>query len=138
MSAATRAVHALALGAWVRSTRELAGLAQGELAAQVGVSQSLLSRWETGAKEPDAYQLNLLPRALGGDVAGLCAAVERVQAAMLRAARALVDDEGAPWEVLLPQLGETSLEALALAAARVWLEFHPKAAKPRGETAARA
>jgi transcriptional regulator with XRE-family HTH domain len=56
---------------WLRLmvARRRAGLKQYELAQRVGVSSALLSRIETGLKEPDADLLARLSEVLGVDLA---------------------------------------------------------------------
>ncbi len=50
------------VGELIRSARQNAGLPQAGLAARVGSTQSVVSRWETGADEP---RLSTLVRVLG-------------------------------------------------------------------------
>ena len=45
---------------FVSSLRRSLGLNQGDFAAALGVSQSTLSKWETGARRPDAAAYKLL------------------------------------------------------------------------------
>ena len=56
------------LGARLREARKAAGLYQEELARRVGVSVDTVRRWESGAREPRASDLQSLARVLGEDV----------------------------------------------------------------------
>jgi DNA-binding transcriptional regulator YiaG len=47
----------MASGKPIKTARELAGIPQYELAAKLGVAQSLLSNWERGEREPDERQV---------------------------------------------------------------------------------
>jgi transcriptional regulator with XRE-family HTH domain len=44
----------------LRAARKLSGLTLSEVAGRVGVSESTVSRWETGRREPDYSQLRAL------------------------------------------------------------------------------
>ena len=48
------------IAALVSGLRRSLGLNQGEFAAALGISQSTLSKWETGARRPDAAAYKLL------------------------------------------------------------------------------
>ena len=53
------------LGALVRAARERAGLQQGDLAARLGVPQSVLSKIESGYREVTVLELRAICSALG-------------------------------------------------------------------------
>ena len=55
------------LGDVIRRARANAGLKQGELAAEIGASQSEVSRWERGDSEPTVSQLRAIAEATGAD-----------------------------------------------------------------------
>ena len=46
----------MASGKQIKQARELAGIAQYELAGKLGIAQSVLSDWERGAREPSEKQ----------------------------------------------------------------------------------
>ena len=46
----------------IRRSREIAGLSQTQLAAELGVDPSTLSKWETGASVPDVFKVKLARR----------------------------------------------------------------------------
>jgi type I restriction enzyme M protein len=50
---------------WIRDRRTAAGLSQAELAAQVGVTQPIVSQWERGVAQPSAIALEKLQTVLG-------------------------------------------------------------------------
>ena len=52
------------LGTAIRSTRLQAGLTQAELAHRIGVTQSVVARWERGAVEPRLSTLERISDAL--------------------------------------------------------------------------
>ncbi|MCX6019851.1 MAG: XRE family transcriptional regulator [Chloroflexi bacterium] len=52
----------------LQSLRKSAGLSQAELGQAVGASTSLISRWESGEREPSSTQVLALARALGVSV----------------------------------------------------------------------
>lgn len=56
------------VGRRIREARVKAGLSQPELAASLGVSQSLLSRWERGAKQQSVATLSRIADALNRSV----------------------------------------------------------------------
>jgi len=56
---------AVALGRLVREAREWAQLSQSALAAEVGTTQSAISRWERGHDEPRLTTLDQILRACG-------------------------------------------------------------------------
>jgi transcriptional regulator with XRE-family HTH domain len=47
--------HDLSLGQALRRFRRLNGIKQGDIAERLSVSQGSVSRWESGAQEPDAF-----------------------------------------------------------------------------------
>jgi len=49
----------------IRSARRRAGLTQGELAARLGTTQSVIARWERGRVEPAFETLDRVVRACG-------------------------------------------------------------------------
>lgn len=49
--------------------REIVGMSQRDLAARIGVSEKVLSRWSNGRGEPDADELARYLEALGHDFA---------------------------------------------------------------------
>jgi transcriptional regulator with XRE-family HTH domain len=51
------------VGHLVRSAREAAGLSQAELAARIGTTQPVVSRWERGHDEPRLSTLARIARA---------------------------------------------------------------------------
>ena len=53
------------IGAALRARRQEAGLAQSEVAARAGTSQSALSRIESGESEPSLSRLSRIAAALG-------------------------------------------------------------------------
>ena len=65
MSDAEAQVYALVLGRVVATLRERRGWSQAVLAAQVGLTQSTLSRIERGQVQPDAFTLRGLAAAFG-------------------------------------------------------------------------
>lgn len=74
-----RLVYAVALGATIAQRRQ-GRMTQRALALDAGLSQSALSRFETGQTMPDAYELHRLALALEVTVAQLVApAARRVQ-----------------------------------------------------------
>jgi transcriptional regulator with XRE-family HTH domain len=56
-----------AMGARIRAAREKEKLTQGELAAMVGSTQSLISQYETGYTAPPAAELAAIARAVAED-----------------------------------------------------------------------
>ncbi len=52
----------------IRESRLAAELTQGELSARAGTSQSALSMYESGAREPQAQTLRRIVRAAGADL----------------------------------------------------------------------
>jgi transcriptional regulator with XRE-family HTH domain len=50
----------------IRSVRGRAGLSQAALAARLGTTQSVVSRWERGGDEPRLSTLERIARACGG------------------------------------------------------------------------
>lgn len=53
------------IGFWVRERRKALQLTQAHLAGRIGVTQPLLSCWETGKAEPNSAQLEALVQVLG-------------------------------------------------------------------------
>src|SRR6186713_903304 len=53
------------IGPWLRERRKALHLTQAELAGQIGVTQPLLSCWETGKVKPTSKQLDALVQVLG-------------------------------------------------------------------------
>lgn len=60
-----RADDGAAVADLIRSARTDAGLTQATLAARVGTTQSVVSRWESGADEPRLATLTRIMRACG-------------------------------------------------------------------------
>lgn len=58
-------MNAYVTGPVIKSLRETKGMTQAELAAQLGVSDKAVSKWETGKGLPDVSLLQPLARALG-------------------------------------------------------------------------
>jgi transcriptional regulator with XRE-family HTH domain len=57
--------------------RRILGMAQKELAAQIGVDPRTLSRWERGEREPNGALLESVTRFLGDDTERLTRVAER-------------------------------------------------------------
>jgi DNA-binding transcriptional regulator YiaG len=53
------AVYAAELGAWMRTKRRERSLNQDDIAAAVGVTRNVVSRWELGRCMPSPYRLHL-------------------------------------------------------------------------------
>ena len=58
-------------GAALRAIREAAGLSQTEVARRIGRRQSLVSRWESGDRDPTPFDLVALADCLGVDATNL-------------------------------------------------------------------
>ncbi len=56
------------LGMKLRDARKAAGLYQEGLARRIGVSVDTVRRWESGAREPRASDLQSLAGVLGADI----------------------------------------------------------------------
>ena len=59
---------------YIRSRREARRMTQAELGERLGVGQSAIAQWESGAKNPTADKLPLLAEALGCGVGELYSA----------------------------------------------------------------
>ncbi|MBZ4421766.1 helix-turn-helix domain-containing protein [Myxococcus sp. RHSTA-1-4] len=81
-------VFGMVLGKLVTQLREQRGLKQVELAAQLNISQPVLSRIESGKVQPDAYLFEQLASALGTTVPALSANVREAMARTASAAAA--------------------------------------------------
>lgn len=53
------------MGEKIRELREKRGLSQKQLADALGIDQSAIARWETGANEPTAFNVRRLADILG-------------------------------------------------------------------------
>ncbi len=60
----------------LRTYRNKAGLTQGQLAEQVGVTQSCITMWESGDRKPDIINLKKLAHILGCTADELLAPIE--------------------------------------------------------------
>jgi transcriptional regulator with XRE-family HTH domain len=60
----------------LRSAREAAGLSQGDVAEQLGVSQGAVSMWETGQSRPALSRIRRIAEVLGVDDVELTRAAE--------------------------------------------------------------
>ena len=58
-------------GSALAALREAAGLSQVQLAAAIGVGQDMLSRYESGARQPSAETAHKIAEALGVDFAAI-------------------------------------------------------------------
>jgi transcriptional regulator with XRE-family HTH domain len=110
--------YGLVLGQVIAQLRKQHGnMTQAELARRLGISQSMLSKIESG-KQPDAYHFGLIAQVFKLDVQQLDA---RVQEAMKRAQRAaaVVTDQpksSSSWGELLALAGFVGLVVFAVAA----------------------
>ena len=80
------------IGNLVRSARESAGLSQAELAARVGTTQPVVSRWERGHEEPRLSTLAKLARACGRRLE-VCLGDDSVDRAQIRQQLALSPEQ---------------------------------------------
>jgi transcriptional regulator with XRE-family HTH domain len=109
------------LGKVISHLRRSRGLSQAQFAADVGVSQSTLSRIEMGQSSPDAYQFRAVAEHLGTTPERLYEHVDRAveKARALAAADRRVRQAGPKWWHIalatLGVLGVASLVALAVA-----------------------
>ncbi|RKG86172.1 XRE family transcriptional regulator [Corallococcus sp. CA049B] len=110
--------YGLVLGQVIAQLRKQHGnMTQAELAQRLGISQSMLSKIESG-KQPDVYHFGLIAQVFRLDVQQLDA---RVQEAMKRAQRAaaVVTDQpksSSSWGELLALAGFVGLVVFAVAA----------------------
>jgi len=101
-------VLGLVLGRVISTLREKKGWSQGTLAEQVGVSQSVISRIESGRVRPDIYLYGLLAETCGMTVERLNEHVRDAQNRTRKAAEAAM--QTAPTTP-----GQTWQEAIAIA-----------------------
>ena len=73
------------LGRALRDLRHSAGITGTQLAAQLGISQSTVSRFETGQQIPSLAEVETWGRTLGADEAAVAGLVELVEAAATEA-----------------------------------------------------
>ena len=73
------------LGRALRDLRHSAGITGTQLAAQLGISQSTVSRFETGQQIPSLAEVETWARTLGADDAAYAGLVELVEAAATEA-----------------------------------------------------
>jgi transcriptional regulator with XRE-family HTH domain len=84
----------------IREFREIAGLSQSQLAADLGLNQATVSGWESGRRQPRLEDLYAVADALDVDVSRLLTATaRRPLRAVLRAAVADLDEESLPQEL---------------------------------------
>lgn len=109
-------VYALVLGRVIAALRERNGWSQAQLAARIGVAQSSLSRFETGASLPDTFVFRRLAQAFGMSVGQLQRIVDRAFAQTQQTAQqaAPPPSAGTPWwQVALGVAGAVGLAGLA-------------------------
>jgi transcriptional regulator with XRE-family HTH domain len=110
--------YGLVLGQVIARLRKQHGdMTQSELARRLGISQSLLSKIESG-KQPDAYQFNLIAQVFGLDGQQLNAQVLDAMKRAQRAAEAVTNQPKASsgWGELLALAGFVGLVMFAVAA----------------------
>ncbi|MCY1046058.1 helix-turn-helix transcriptional regulator [Corallococcus sp. bb12-1] len=110
--------YGLVLGQVIAQLRKQHGnMTQAELAHRLGISQSMLSKIESG-KQPDAYHFNQIAQAFGLDVQQLNAQVLDAMKRAQRAAEAVTNQPKASsgWGELLALAGFVGLVMFAVAA----------------------
>ncbi|MFZ5480507.1 MAG: helix-turn-helix domain-containing protein [Myxococcota bacterium] len=108
-------VYALVLGRVIAALRERRGWSQAQLAARIGVAQSSLSRFETGASIPDAYTFRRIAQAFDMSVGQLQAVVDRALAQTQQTAQQAAPAPSAEtpwWQVALGVAGAVGLAGL--------------------------
>lgn len=65
MRARSQTMSMKEIGSLLRRMRERAGMTQREIAAEIGVSYSVVSKWETGAREPTQDKIDRWAEATG-------------------------------------------------------------------------
>lgn len=107
------------LGETLKIRREECGLGQGELAAQLGVRQQTISRWERGLALPRPRRVLELARLLGLDGTHL-----------QRLAGYLPDDErssaNGPWLQVYERMPQLTRAELMLLIDRAWQELRAR------------
>ncbi|GAA2637960.1 XRE family transcriptional regulator [Actinomadura fulvescens] len=120
-----------ALGPRIRGARQAAGLSLDDLAARSGVSRSMLSDVERGAKLPSILVLDRIASGLGAPIGRLLGQREADPVAVLRRedVRTSRDEDGWEWRLLSPPLEDHGLQVVRVTAppgTRV-AEFSPHA-----------
>ncbi len=80
-------------GALIREARSLAGLSQAELAARIGTTQPVVSRWERGTESPRLDALARLLHACGFEADLVFRRRDDVDRSQIAGALALTPDE---------------------------------------------
>jgi transcriptional regulator with XRE-family HTH domain len=93
-------VFALVLGSVIERLRRQRAWTQAQLAENVGATQPVISRIESGRMQPDAFLYGKLAAAFGMSVQDLEARVNEAIRATKRAAEAVADSAKSPDEVL--------------------------------------
>jgi transcriptional regulator with XRE-family HTH domain len=119
-------VYALVLGMLIMRLRERRQLTQAQLAQQIGVTQSTLSRIERGQIQPEPFVLRQLADTFGMTTAAFDEHVEDAYQRTQRAAKDTVREEAKQpwWQVALRVAGLAGLAGLvAFAVAAVLNEL---------------
>ena len=126
MAYAEENAYAVVLGKVIAHLRQKKGLTQGQLAEQVGVQQSTLSRIESGSLSPDAFVFKRLAMSFGYSAAELNGLVdrayERTQATAISATNTSLRKDAPWWQVALGVAGIVGLAGLAIFAVAAVLD----------------
>jgi putative transcriptional regulator len=126
MAYAEENAYAVVLGKVIAHLRQKKGWTQGQLAQQVGVQQSTLSRIESGSLTPDAFVLKRLAMSFGYSAAELNRLVdrayERTQATAISATNTSLRKDAPWWQVALGVAGIVGLAGLAIFAVAAVLD----------------
>lgn len=121
-----RDAYDVVLGKVIAYYRQNRGWTQGQLAEEVGVQQSTISRIESGALSPDPYTFRQLAGAFGLSPAELTERVERAYRRTEAAARGVLAGEETPWwQTALGVAGVVGLAGLAIFAVAAALDESP-------------
>ena len=91
-------VYAIVVGRVVAGLREREGMTQAALAEQAELSQSMVSRIESGQAQPDAFTLKKLAEAFNTTPGELTEQIDRAYARTEETTRGLVSNSrGGPW-----------------------------------------
>ena len=126
MAYAEENAYAVVLGKTIAHLRQKKGWTQGQLAKQVGVQQSTLSRIESGSLTPDTFLFKQLAAQFGYSHAELSALVDRAykrtQATAISATKTAQAKEADWWQVALGVAGIVGLAGLAIFAVAAVLD----------------
>lgn len=100
------------IGSQLRAERDRLGLSLSDVEAASGVSRSMISAIERGAKVPSIVVLDQITTALGTSVAALVQPTSKGRSIVLRRSEQLVDEDPGGWHrrTLSPRIAGVDLE----------------------------